>query len=1006
MRTGFFLLFFKELNRMSAGEVQLAALGMQDAYLTGSPQLTYFKGVYRRHTPFSVQSFNIPFQNQKITWGSQAICRIPFKGDMIQSATLAVTLPQIFPFSEQYKWNKPVAGMINQPYLFINGSSTKTLSDAGVQTFFVIPEPPWLGDLDTYLSFSTSAATFNFKPNVGTVALYSSDVLAIGLFFGLDPNGFSSLGSINGIQATFWSFPGGGPTNFSVLQSTWQPYSASATLNSSNSILFVPPSSVLSVGSDVAIPNTGPLAQFNKPTYINFKNFSNVIGISELIKPPTSGGNLQFNYPGVYSVLLTPSGLGMPTRIGIAKTPNDTRPVDGYYYDYVYTYNVQFTGQNPRAVLPIYVTDVTQYYFVDFEGADFQCSFTADSEVIVEDIQEFWNIPFINNQISSNAAIVNNTLPFSNLTRNSILQQLTYSGNAFTFGQAGIYNIYGSLSVNSSNTISSVALVEQNLTGPATVISQWNSPQASSPSVNFTLPVQVTSPTNNNYSIIVSTNDSNPLGNAISPTSFTLEYFGTPTSTVATQQNDFNQNGLLARANPAACTNYNLSTSNINFSSSTTNFGKSSHISVTSGGNLSFSNVSQYRIGAYIETSNAYVSNVSVWTAQNDATLATSLLPGNSAQAALVSSRDLPIGMAGGYSVDMIIPIPGPLPSPFTVAGSNVYQVRVGFSNAATGQQYTNVTANTYFTIVGITGSGGVQVYSYIDSVGTYLIKNAELRMGGQTIQTLTGEMIEIYNDLFVSQENQPGLTLLTGKKDSSKVYNPRTYYINLPFFFYSSAELSLPICALGLHDLEIWITFNNYQVLLSPGANNPTPYTVITSMVIDYAYLSEPEVEWFQGHRQDYIIRQNQYDTFDLGGSLTFQLDFTGPVRELYFVIQDDSDAPYVYETDTGLGVALTFNGEDYIDSSTMDYNFTRFIGPIEKYAREPDRIIHVIPFCRQPLNPRPTGSINMDRIYQKNIQFTLPTLASLSSKTIRIIAVSYNILRVENGLCGLMYQ
>ena len=88
------------------------------------------------------------------------------------------------------------------------------------------------------------------------------------------------------------------------------------------------------------------------------------------------------------------------------------------------------------------------------------------------------------------------------------------------------------------------------------------------------------------------------------------------------------------------------------------------------------------------------------------------------------------------------------------------------------------------------------------------------------------------------------------------------------------------------------------------------------------------------------------------------------------------------------------------------MDYNFTRFIGPIEKYAREPDRIIHVIPFCRQPLNPRPTGSINMDRIYQKNIQFTLPTLASLSSKTIRIIAVSYNILRVENGLCGLMYQ
>ena len=89
------------------------------------------------------------------------------------------------------------------------------------------------------------------------------------------------------------------------------------------------------------------------------------------------------------------------------------------------------------------------------------------------------------------------------------------------------------------------------------------------------------------------------------------------------------------------------------------------------------------------------------------------------------------------------------------------------------------------------------------------------------------------------------------------------------------------------------------------------------------------------------------------------------------------------------------------------MDYNFMRYLGPIEKYARQPDRIIHVIPFCRQPLNPRPTGSINMDRIYQKNIQFTFsPAFPSLATKTIRLIAVVYNILRVENGLAGIMYQ
>jgi hypothetical protein len=322
------------------------------------------------------------------------------------------------------------------------------------------------------------------------------------------------------------------------------------------------------------------------------------------------------------------------------------------------------------------------------------------------------------------------------------------------------------------------------------------------------------------------------------------------------------------------------------------------------------------------------------------------------------------------------------------------------------GQLYTNITSNSYFTIVGLTASGAIQNYSYIDSVGTYLVNSAELRIGGQTVETLTGEMIEIYNDLVVPQENQPGLTLLTGKLDSSQSYNPRTYYINLPFFFYGSAELSLPICALGLQDLEIWVNFGNYQDLLTVPGIQATPASVTASVIIDYAYLSDPEINWFQRHRQDYVITQTQYASFILNAGLSFPIDFRGPVREFIFVIQDASDNPYVYESDTEIGLNLRFNGEDYIDSSTMDYNFMRFIGPLERYARQPTRTLHVVPFCRNPLASRPTGSINMSRIQQKIIEFVLPTLSGLATKTIRLVAINYNILRVENGLAGIMYQ
>ena len=38
------------------GLMQLVAYGAQDVYLTGNPQITFFKVVYRRHTNFSTEA--------------------------------------------------------------------------------------------------------------------------------------------------------------------------------------------------------------------------------------------------------------------------------------------------------------------------------------------------------------------------------------------------------------------------------------------------------------------------------------------------------------------------------------------------------------------------------------------------------------------------------------------------------------------------------------------------------------------------------------------------------------------------------------------------------------------------------------------------------------------------------------------------------------------------------------------------------------------------------------
>jgi hypothetical protein len=41
---------------MGGGLMQLVAYGAQDIYLTGNPQITFFKVVYRRHTNFAMES--------------------------------------------------------------------------------------------------------------------------------------------------------------------------------------------------------------------------------------------------------------------------------------------------------------------------------------------------------------------------------------------------------------------------------------------------------------------------------------------------------------------------------------------------------------------------------------------------------------------------------------------------------------------------------------------------------------------------------------------------------------------------------------------------------------------------------------------------------------------------------------------------------------------------------------------------------------------------------------
>ena len=74
--------------------MQLVAYGAQDVYLTGNPQITFWKVSYRRHTNFAMESIEQTFNGQA-DFGRRVTCTISRNGDLAYRTYLQVTLPEI-----------------------------------------------------------------------------------------------------------------------------------------------------------------------------------------------------------------------------------------------------------------------------------------------------------------------------------------------------------------------------------------------------------------------------------------------------------------------------------------------------------------------------------------------------------------------------------------------------------------------------------------------------------------------------------------------------------------------------------------------------------------------------------------------------------------------------------------------------------------------------------------------------------------------------------------------
>jgi len=79
---------------MPGGLIQIVAYGAQDLFLTGIPEITFFKYIYKRYTNFAMDFIELTFDGDK-NFGEDISCNIPKDGDLLKDLILKLTLPNV-----------------------------------------------------------------------------------------------------------------------------------------------------------------------------------------------------------------------------------------------------------------------------------------------------------------------------------------------------------------------------------------------------------------------------------------------------------------------------------------------------------------------------------------------------------------------------------------------------------------------------------------------------------------------------------------------------------------------------------------------------------------------------------------------------------------------------------------------------------------------------------------------------------------------------------------------
>lgn len=295
-----------------------------------------------------------------------------------------------------------------------------------------------------------------------------------------------------------------------------------------------------------------------------------------------------------------------------------------------------------------------------------------------------------------------------------------------------------------------------------------------------------------------------------------------------------------------------------------------------------------------------------------------------------------------------------------------------------------------------------LQVVPVEESVATHMISHVELYLGNELIERIYGEFMSLKWDIEVPEGKQGTLTDLIGKGSTVAASN---YTVPLPF---SILEKGIPICA-----FKEPVTF---RIVTNPSVTFTTPPTNITDPVtaflhVEYTYLGQKERDYIRRTPQIHLVEQVQVaDFFTPAGttSVRCNLNFSNVVKELYFVVQNDTATGFDYLASPGVeqfsSLELFFNSTERISVDVGSPLFLRVIQGLEFHTRVPNYYFYIYSFSLDPESRLPSGGVNMSRIQNQILKLNLNP--SAANRNIRVYAINYNFVEVANETAKVLFS